>query len=396
MAEKAATSSPSPLPASSSVSAPPETSPAETNSPAGADDSVASTWVGSFYQGVTQIKTLLVKFKNQHKKSVPEDLTYRIEVVKSFLRYLEFEVEMTPTIKQTYNLDKVLEAVEHEDFRNHVPADITATCRRLLAMYNEENWDQEHMQADIGADVEAQAASPTSRTSTPAHDAPETANMRLPAPDHPIWGLNGIMHGLALSPSTRSRMYVVDPRYAHKRKNAKVFGHNEFEPGMWWPYQKLAHFYGAHGAHIQGITGDPMQGAYSIVTSGSSSYGDMDQDFGERLLYSADNSHDNKDPNNIVYTSSRTKSLHKSMETGKPVRVLRSSGGKKAYTPEVGIRYDGLYRVAAVHRVKNEHGGLYEQFELIRLPDQRSLDDIQRNVPSKKQQDDFAKIKNGY
>ncbi|KAM7182583.1 PUA-like domain containing protein [Naviculisporaceae sp. PSN 640] len=385
-----------------------EISPAESKSaavsPEAAHESIASTWVGSFEQGVAHIKMLLVKCKNQRRKAVPEDLTSRIEIVKSFLRYLEFEVEMTPKIKETYQLHQVLRLVEQEDFRDVAPADIAATCLRLLAMYEEENWGEDQTEAQqpqtaMGEDyLEAQAASgsepSTRRRSTPA-SAPATANMTLPPPDHPIWGLNGIMHCLALSPSTR-RNYVIDPRYAHKKRNAKVFGHNGLEPGIWWPYQKLAHFHGAHGAPIQGITGDPTLGAYSIVTSGSSGYDAMDQDFGDTLFYSADNSHDNTDPNNIAYTSNRTRSLHTSLSSGRPVRVLRSSGGKKAYTPRAGIRYDGLYRVVAVRQVLNKKGGLYEQFELRRLPNQRSLDDIQRSVPSRQQEKDFAKIKNGY
>lgn len=203
------------------------------------------------------------------------------------------------------------------------------------------------------------------------------------------------MHCLALKPGNKIT-YIIDPRYGHRKRYPKVFGHNGIEPGMWWPYQMLAHFWGAHGSPMSGITGDPKQGAFSIVISGSSSYSSMDQDFGDQLYYSADNSQDNANPNRILYTSSRTESLHASLKTGRPVRVLRSSGGKKAYTPKAGIRYDGLYRVSAVREVTNKLGGLYAQFELIRLPGQRSLDEINRTVPSKQQQADFAKIKNKY
>lgn len=204
------------------------------------------------------------------------------------------------------------------------------------------------------------------------------------------------MHGVALKRGPKT-VYCLDPRYLDKKRDAKVFGHNEFEPGAWWPYQKLAHYHGAHGASVRGITGTATSGAYSIVTSGSSgTYDDMDKDFGDTLYYSADNSHDNTDPNLIAYTSNATQSLHKSLETGTPVRVLRSSGGEKAYTPQLGIRYDGLYQVCDLRRETNSKGGLYEQFELRRLPGQRSLDDIQAKVPSREQREAFSKIKSGY
>lgn len=325
-----------------------------------------------------------------------EQRALRVDVVKAFLRYLEFEVEMTPVLKAKHGLDRLLALPERPDLQAYTPPDIAAKCRALLSKFEEENW---------GAD-EAGEQPPPSEDEEPA-DIPSprspsalrnlgAENIRLPPPSHPIWGNQGIMHGVALKQGPKT-VYSLDPRYLDKKRDAKVFGHNGLEPGAWWPYQKLAHYHGAHGAPIRGITGTTASGAYSIVTSGSSgTYDHLDQDFGDKLFYSADNSHDNTNPNTVVFVSNATKSLHKSLETGKPVRVLRSSGGKKKYTPKVGIRYDGLYRVHLVRRETNSKGGLYEQFELHRLPGQRSLDEIQATVPSREQQDAFNKIKSGY
>lgn len=305
---------------------------------------------------------------------------------------------MTPALKEKHKFDQLLALPERPNLQPHAPPEIATTCRRLLEKYNEENWGADEAslgQQQPSEDEDGSAAIPTQASSSMLQSL-GAENVRLPPASHPIWGTQGIMHGLALKRGPR-KVHCLDERYLDKKREFKVFGHNGLEPGAWWPYQKLAHYHGAHGAPIKGISGNAASGAYSIVTSGSSgTYDDMDRDFGDKLYYSADNSHDNTDPNNVAFTSNATRSLHKSLETGRPVRVLRSSGGKKKYTPKLGIRYDGLYRVSRVRRETNSMGGLYEQFELDRLPGQRSLDEIQAAVPSREQQDDFNKIKNGY
>ncbi|KAK4214883.1 E3 ubiquitin-protein ligase UHRF1 [Rhypophila decipiens] len=390
-------SSLSPLPASS-PSPPPANMPSETSG------ATARAWVSSLEEGRRQILMMLVMLKNRSRDiNTPEKLAGRVEAVKSFLRYLEYEVEMTPAIKAKLQLDQVLAAPERPDLSPTAPPEIAAECRRLLDQYNEENWGADDV--PDGPPAAAQQAEahdhdhgepgptpPTAGPTAPASDT-HTATMRLPDPAHPIWGLEGIMHGWALKPGN-IRYYIADPRYTKKKRNPKVYGHNGFEPGDWWPLQKIAHFWGCHGAPICGISGGD-EGAYSIVSSGASTYDALDQDFGDKLLYSADNSHDNTDPNRVTYTSNMTKKLHTSIATGKPVRVLRSAGGKKAYTPACGIRYDGLYRVMQVREVLNNRGGLYEQFELRRLPNQRSLEEIRR-IPTQEQQTAYNKMKDGY
>jgi hypothetical protein len=144
---------------------------------------------------------------------------------------------------------------------------------------------------------------------------------------------------------------------------------------------------------MAGITGDKERGAISIVVS-SGAYADMDRDLGNTIYYSGDSSHDNVDPKNIVHTSPATQSLHKSITTQRPVRVLRSNH-KDHHGPPVGIRYDGLYKVVSVRHCTNQKGGLYEQFKLERLPDQKSLAECQK-FPTAAQRADYAKIKNGY
>ncbi|KAK3321764.1 PUA-like domain-containing protein [Apodospora peruviana] len=366
----------------------------------------AKAWVSSIQQGILQLRTLLVGIKNK-SKITSEHYELRYEAVKAFLHWLLYDVQVTPALRHQYRLDKNLALPNNEIFRDIAPLEIATMAAAILERFNDENWGAD---AGAGPVTDTEEAADIIMPSTPiAPETPTTAgtgasndlralvadNILLPPPSHPIWGIRGIMHGITLK-QARTAVYCLDPRYVHEKRNPKVFGHNGLTPGDWWPFQRVAHFHGAHGAPVRGITGSATEGAYSIVTSGGSTYEDLDQDFGDKLFYSADSSRDNTDRNNIAFTSNATMSLHKSLTSGRPVRVLRNSGGKKAYTPKKGIRYDGLYRVHAVKRRTNAKGGLYEQFELKRLSGQRSLDDINAKVPSPEQLALFARIKNGY
>ncbi|KAK2068338.1 hypothetical protein P8C59_002980 [Phyllachora maydis] len=134
----------------------------------------------------------------------------------------------------------------------------------------------------------------------------------------------------------------------------------------------------------------------------SSKYGhdELDVDRGEELWYSADGgSISNTNRNAIASLSSGTRALQKSIETKRPVRVLRSVGvgpkSTKPLYPSCGIRYDGLYEVTDVKTSTNSQGGLYRRFRLRRCPDQVSLDQVQR-APSLQQRADFERIREGY
>lgn len=96
-------------------------------------------------------------------------------------------------------------------------------------------------------------------------------------------------------------------------------------------------------------------------------YEDLDRDNGETLYYSGSGSHSNTDPNKPSPSTTGTRCLKASYHTGKPIRVLRGGNGK--HSPSVGIRYDGLYKVVSMNRPRNNSGGLYEQFRLVRLDD---------------------------
>lgn len=138
-----------------------------------------------------------------------------------------------------------------------------------------------------------------------------------------------------------------------------------------------------------GISGNVVDGTYSIVVSGL--YDDLDKDEGDNVYYSGSNSHDNTTSEPI--TSNKTKSLERSIATGKPVRVFRSDQGKWRHVPRAGLRYDGLYTVISMSIQKNSKGGAYKRFKLQRRNDQ---DNIETSLPSQSLIDQFARVKDGY
>ncbi|KAB5513280.1 PUA-like domain-containing protein [Coniochaeta sp. 2T2.1] len=329
----------------------------------------------------------------KHNGNPPETAEVKgyLEFLEAFLPWLELEGDaiMTPTILSQTNIRNALNVMSNPAYK--CPEDIAARAKRIFDRFEEEEW---------GADREdksgSEAATPISPTQ-PARITDYTYTLtRPPPPEHPIWGLKGIMHGFLNQPTASRKVnYVFDPRYAHEKRNCKVFGHNGLTPGDWWPYLKVALFHGAHGMSMAGISGSATEGTWSIVVSGSSKYKELDQDLGDTIWYSSDQSHENEDPLIIPSRSNMTKSLHTSYKNGKPVRVLRSSG-KSYFAPTYGVRYDGLYTVVDVDTKKNAKGGLFEQFKLERRADQDPLKGICLSSPTPQQLADFDRVKEGY
>lgn len=314
--------------------------------------------------------------------------------LQTFLLWLETDVVMTPSIRDQSNIHVALQMLFDRTY--HVPMEIATAAQRIYEHFQEDQWG-----ADEGVGSDSDMDEPTTPMVSPTlgqattlratlQDNDMYTSARSPPVGHPIWGRRGIMHGFVIKPARRFG-HVFNPRYKHDKRSFKEFGHNGLEPGAWWPYLKVALFHGAHGHSVAGISGHPDLGAWSVVVSGGK-YEEMDSDKGDVIWYSSD---DNTDPNRVICTSNKSLSLHKSFVNRRPVRVLRSSG-KSAFAPSVGIRYDGLYSVASVRTRKNPKGGLYEQFQLTRLTNQRPLSDICLSVPTGQQQADFNRIKEGY
>lgn len=101
----------------------------------------------------------------------------------------------------------------------------------------------------------------------------------------------------------------------------------------------------------------------------------MDLDNGQQLHYcSANPSKSNLSQHELQYVNDGVYILRRSFETRNPLRVLRSSSAKWAGAPATGLRYDGLYVVVAHEQKRNESGGYYAIFKLVRKSDQDPID----------------------
>jgi hypothetical protein len=345
-----------------------------------------------------RISTTAVKFKNNNgNPPMTAQITENLQLLRGLWPFLQTEVHMTPRLRDSTRIDKALEILQNPIFL--LPADVVERATEVYQFFVNDRWGAHGTDDnEVVEPVEQVTSTPTAGASTQTSNVDRIVResmttMRLPPADHPIWGVHGIMHGLALKPGRRVS-YIRNPRLLGESRNAKVFGHNGLAVGTWFPFQLKALFDGAHGASVAGISGHAEFGAYSVVISGM--YDDLDRDEGDRVWYSADGSHTNVDNRSITHMSNSTRSLHTSLANGNPVRLLRSSKGKYQYAPSIGIRYDGLYRVTASRQQRNANGGLYEQFRLERMPGQPPLADLYLDSPTQQQRADFERIDERY
>lgn len=347
---------------------------------------------------------------SRRQKAVPDPDTEPYKSMYSrldtLLAWLDNEVEINPVLKQRGKLQTVLEIIcKKEDF--HFPETARQKAQDLLERWEAESWGappaaepqakSEIVGDDIDDDEEDDGGRVAKRRKMSVSNV-STGRPKLPPAGHPIWGKDGIMNGLArkINPDTGRFSTILNPDLIHKKRNCQVYGHNGLEVGQWFPIRLSALYYGAHGASQAGISGDTKNGAYSVVVSGL--YDELDRDMGDVLYYSGSGSHDNEDPKTHAPSTNQTRTLHASLRTQKPVRVLRNKS-KHRFAPTDGIRYDGLYVVISMHRPKNSRGGLYEQFRLERLPLTKNndvpLEECVRR-PTGQEVRDFGRINDGY
>lgn len=70
-------------------------------------------------------------------------------------------------------------------------------------------------------------------------------SLALAPPDHPIFGLNGIMHHILWSHG--KHIHAIDPHYLRIKRSYKVYGENGLTVGDCWPTRTVALRDGAHG-----------------------------------------------------------------------------------------------------------------------------------------------------
>ncbi|KAK6824825.1 YDG/SRA domain-containing protein [Apiospora arundinis] len=329
------------------------------------------------------IKNFAVKSKKKEEvpTSDPEDMR-RLSRFTPYLNFLEFRLDMTRRVFKESKVAETLALMNRPGF--FFPPDIAERAARLIARWEDEDWSEDLPEVQ----EEISTSSTNGTASNNANEEAAAVEIRVPSARDPLFGTNGIMNGVIATRNPAGRkVHMLNPLLPHR--SSKEFGHNGLQVGQWFPMRLVALHHGAHGASQAGIYGSINDGAYSIV-AGNSIYHYLDRDEGTTLYYSAPHAHENKNPKEVAAPSNGTLALRASVSSTRPVRVLRAAGGgTNTWLPQYGIRYDGLYQVTEIRQTKNANGGLYEQFKLVRLPEnvngQESLENIICNSPSTEQ-----------
>jgi putative restriction endonuclease len=122
-----------------------------------------------------------------------------------------------------------------------------------------------------------------------------------------------------------------------------------------------------HRALIAGIVGNGREGAESVVSSGG--YED-DRDSGSSLIYTGHGGQDSSGKRQIkdqLFESPGNAALRTSMINGTPVRLVRGPDRKSPHSPDVGYRYDGLFRVEDASRERGQSGFQVCRFLLVQM-----------------------------
>jgi SAD/SRA domain len=128
-----------------------------------------------------------------------------------------------------------------------------------------------------------------------------------------------------------------------------------------------------------------------VVSNGG--YASVDKDLGDTIIYSAPGAFETKSKTPEKDTRG-AKCLLMSHETKLPIRVIRGQSNWY-HAPSVGYRYDGLYQVEEKGEGKNNDGGVYVWFKLVRQTDinQKVID---TKKPNYKQRQQEARVSRGY
>ncbi|XP_036410490.1 E3 ubiquitin-protein ligase UHRF1-like [Megalops cyprinoides] len=181
-----------------------------------------------------------------------------------------------------------------------------------------------------------------------------------------------------------------------RTKQCTIVPSNHYGPvpgvpvGSLWKFRVQVSESGVHRPHVAGIHGRSNDGAYSLVLAGG--YED-DVDDGNEFTYTGSGGRDLSGNKRTAEQScdqkltnmNRALALNcnapvndkdgaeaKNWKAGKPVRVVRSSKGRKhsKYCPEDGNRYDGIYKVVKYWPEKGKSGFLVWRYLLKRNDDE--------------------------
>ncbi|XP_066503598.1 E3 ubiquitin-protein ligase UHRF1 isoform X2 [Hoplias malabaricus] len=181
-----------------------------------------------------------------------------------------------------------------------------------------------------------------------------------------------------------------------RTKQCTIVPSNHYGPvpgvpvGTMWKFRVQVSEAGIHRPHVAGIHGRSNDGAYSLVLAGG--YED-DVDDGNEFTYTGSGGRDLSGNKRTAEQSCDQKltnmnralalncnapvnekdgAVAKDWKAGKPVRVVRSSKGRKhsKYCPEDGNRYDGIYKVVKYWPEKGKSGFLVWRYLLKRNDDE--------------------------
>jgi hypothetical protein len=194
---------------------------------------------------------------------------------------------------------------------------------------NESSVKERHVNTVASTVKSASAMSAPSATTNASSKRmkPDVQENMKPSKRHAIYGRGKVMDGIWLrrntstSTNTVTHSRILDPTKKHLPANK--FGSNGIEHGTWWPKQICLIRDGAHGCIQGGIYGNLIDGAFSIIVSGSL-YSGLDEDHGDYLYYSAPKPEEGATSNKRQSTD-RTRILRRSLYTQKSVRVIRGA-----------------------------------------------------------------------
>jgi putative restriction endonuclease len=153
-----------------------------------------------------------------------------------------------------------------------------------------------------------------------------------------------------------------------KHATNPVFGHLRGYPvGSHFSSRLALSRAGVHGPRIAGIAGSGRIGARSVVLAGG--YEDT-QDFGDVIIYTGHGGRDATTGKQIAHQTLTRGNLALALNHAHdlPVRVIRGARQNSPYAPEVGYRYDGLYRVADYWCEPGSSGFNIWRFRLCKRP----------------------------
>lgn len=139
---------------------------------------------------------------------------------------------------------------------------------------------------------------------------------------------------------------------------------SDFRPGDTFVNRTELSLSGMHRPRRAGISGTLTDGAESIVLSGV--YED-DVDLGDCIWYAGHGGRDTKTGRQATHqTLDRyNAALMRSYETGRLIHLIRGRGLRNEFSPETGYRYEGLYRIESVARIRGKSGFWIWQFKLV-------------------------------